>query len=207
MPYKDKAKQKEAQRKHYLENKSDYKSRNKKRKQELIRLVNEIKLSRGGCIDCGCSNPLCLDFHHLDNKDDAITTAIKNRWSDERILKEIEKCCLLCGNCHRLRHALEDADLKEFIAQTTERGRRNAKWLANYKKGKKCNRCVERRGECLDFHHVDRKEKKCNVSRMAASGYSIAVLEQEIAKCELICSNCHRMLHKGNVWECDSRAV
>ena len=47
--------------------------------------------------------------------------------------------------------------------------------------------------ECMDFDHV-RGEKRDGVARMF--DYSPALLEAEIAKCELVCANCHRIRTK-----------
>lgn len=43
---------------------------------------------------------------------------------------------------------------------------------------------------CMDFDHV-RGEKKFNLS--SSHGYSEATIREEIAKCELVCANCHRI--------------
>ena len=56
------------------------------------------------CIDCGIkSNNYCIyDFHHVeDNKEFAISKTSK---SFDSIKKELDKCILLCSNCHRIRH-------------------------------------------------------------------------------------------------------
>jgi len=48
----------------------------------------------------------CLDFHHRDptKKEITISKAIDAGWSRERILKELEKCDVVCANCHRKIH-------------------------------------------------------------------------------------------------------
>lgn len=43
----------------------------------------------------------------------------------------------------------------------------------------------------MDFDHV-RGEKVVNLARMIADGYSLEAIQDEIAKCDLVCSNCHR---------------
>lgn len=45
----------------------------------------------------------------------------------------------------------------------------------------------------MDFDHVDSSTKKYDVSRLAHSRVSIAMISAEIAKCELVCANCHRV--------------
>jgi hypothetical protein len=76
----------------------------KKKKAWLI----EYKLTSGGCIKCGESDPVCLDFHHRNPKEKELTLSLAiARASLERIQKEVEKCDILCANCHRKLHAKE----------------------------------------------------------------------------------------------------
>jgi len=59
----------------------------------------------GGCCQkCGGVFSLCVyDFHHVGEKDSDPSYLIANR-SVEKIAEEIEKCVLLCANCHRVEH-------------------------------------------------------------------------------------------------------
>jgi len=72
---------------------------------------------------------------------------------------------------------------------------RNQKWIAEYKKTLKCKYCKEQRSVALDFHHRDPSNKKAKVSALVSDSYSLATIKAEIAKCDVICSNCHRVLH------------
>ena len=60
----------------------------------------------GGCCQtCGGVFPsAAYDFHHVGEKDADPSALIANN-SVERIAQEIEKCVLLCANCHRIEHA------------------------------------------------------------------------------------------------------
>lgn len=63
-----------------------------------------IEYLGGQCADCGVKyHPSVYDFHHLRNKDGNWRQI--QSWSFKRIKKELDKCVLLCSNCHRLRHA------------------------------------------------------------------------------------------------------
>ncbi len=55
------------------------------------------------CKECGEDNPRVLDFHHLDptTKHRNIAVMKAGRWGTEAIQKEIDKCIVLCSNCHR----------------------------------------------------------------------------------------------------------
>lgn len=66
------------------------------------------------CARCGEEHPACLDFHHRDPKTKlfGISHAVSHHgYGWDRILSEIEKCDLLCANCHRIEH------WKELIPQ------------------------------------------------------------------------------------------
>lgn len=43
----------------------------------------------------------------------------------------------------------------------------------------------------MEFDHTS-DDKIINVGQIASRGWSIARLEAEIAKCDLVCANCHR---------------
>ncbi len=58
-------------------------------------------LSAHPCTNCGESDPVVLEFHHLYGKDKAISKMVADGWSIGRIQQEIDKCVVLCANCHR----------------------------------------------------------------------------------------------------------
>ena len=62
----------------------------------------------GGCCEqCGFTgHASAFDFHHRNpaEKDFGITSGSTKSW--DKILAELEKCELLCANCHRTHHAL-----------------------------------------------------------------------------------------------------
>ena len=75
------------------------------RKQEIRDWFSAYKATLW-CAKCRESDPACLDFHHDDpnEKDLAIARAVNDGWSRERILAEVQKCTVLCANCHRKQH-------------------------------------------------------------------------------------------------------
>ena len=91
-------------------------------------------------------------------------------------------------------------DNKERYAESQRRKRQRAKeFIAAYKLGKKCTRCPPEHAEghpaCLEFHHTGNNgEKEIQVSQ-AMYYWGVERIKREIAKCELICANCHRKLH------------
>lgn len=73
--------------------------------------------------------------------------------------------------------------------------KRNREWLVLLKRGLKCGECGECHPACLDFHHEDPTEKDLEVASAISKGWSIKRLEAEVAKCIVLCSNCHRKHH------------
>ncbi len=69
------------------------------------------------------------------------------------------------------------------------------RWLDDYKKSLRCERCGFSDFRALEFHHVGSSDKDFNVSQMISSGLSIAAVQREIEKCIVLCSNCHRIEH------------
>lgn len=61
------------------------------------------------CNRCEEDHPATLDFHHEDGsrKEYPVSELISRGWSKKRIQEEIEKCEVLCANCHRKHHAEE----------------------------------------------------------------------------------------------------
>lgn len=57
-----------------------------------------------------------------------------------------------------------------------------------------CNHCGERNPVCLEFHHKNPEEKDLEIAT-AMYRWSQRKLEQEIAKCMVLCSNCHKKEH------------
>jgi len=79
--------------------------RKKEARREIRLWLKKYKEERG-CSNCSEMRVATLDFHHLDQsaKTIEINEAIRMRWSKTSIEKEIEKCVLICANCHRCEH-------------------------------------------------------------------------------------------------------
>jgi hypothetical protein len=57
------------------------------------------------CTKCGFNHHAALDFHHEDpsTKEGDVNRYVSNG-QFKRAYKEIEKCIVLCANCHRVYH-------------------------------------------------------------------------------------------------------
>ena len=105
MAYKSKEDQAKAAARHYKRNKKEIikrsSARNRKQKEKNKEFVNRVK-KMYGCVDCGESNPVVLEFDHVQGeKRKAISDMVCNYYSIETIKEEIRKCEIRCANCHR----------------------------------------------------------------------------------------------------------
>jgi hypothetical protein len=101
-------KAKQASRRWYLKNRTRLIAVNKhnkvKRLAETRQWLSDYK-SKLSC-PCGESHISCLVFHHRDpsQKDMEVSVAVGYGWSINRIMDEINKCDVLCFNCHSKLH-------------------------------------------------------------------------------------------------------
>ncbi len=63
-------------------------------------MVRTWKMDRG-CADCGETDPIVLEFDHQHSKAHNVATMMHH--SFETIIAEMEKCEVVCANCHRRR--------------------------------------------------------------------------------------------------------
>lgn len=85
--------------------------------------------------------------------------------------------------------------------EAVQKRREKLKVMAVAYKGGKCQCCgYNKCTEALEFHHIDPEQKDFGI---AAKGYTRAwgKNKQELAKCILVCSNCHREIH-NNITKC-----
>ena len=162
--------------------------RRQQRKRELVAQMG------GCCADCGYDvTVVALEFHHRDPATKAFAIGGFNG-SLDRLVSEALKCDLICANCHRKRHALEDAKLE--LSQTVEL-RRNTKIRAVAMFGATCYGCEsEFISAVFEFHHWSAQTKEFGV---AAEGLNRPwpKVAAELAKCVMLCANCHREVHAG----------
>ena len=75
----------------------------KQGQDKRLRAIMELG---GKCQACGFDRyPCSLDLHHRDSRTKAPNFRSIRGWSWERILAELQKCVLLCKNCHAALHA------------------------------------------------------------------------------------------------------
>ena len=81
---------------------------------------------------------------------------------------------------------------KNKIKLRSKKKRRENKKYVHSKKNK-CCKCGYSDKASLDFHHLRNKDK--TIAQLIRNAASFDTIDLEIAKCEVICANCHRKEH------------
>jgi predicted HNH restriction endonuclease len=113
--------------------------------------------------------------------------------SRTRLLAEAEKCDLVCANCHALRHLV----VAETPSAAQVRLRRETKLRAVKWFGGSCSGCGGQfPAAVFQFHHLDASSKVFTISGDGINRSWNKTLA-ELAKCTMLCANCHREVHAG----------
>lgn len=129
------------------------------------------------CPRCKCSKPL-NDFAKNSHKADGLQTH-----------------CRVCKKETDAEHYRANKDRQ--LERNRANYRRYREEIDAIKAAQGCSVCGESDACCLDFHHPD-NDKEGNVSAMLTQVGRRKLLE-EIAKCVIVCANCHRKFHAGKI--------
>lgn len=126
------------------------------------------------CNKCGKEKPIS-EFSRNSRKKDGLQTACK-------------ECMAEYNRLHYQRNKeIYSAKAKENVQNIRE-------YIQSIKSQLKCSICGEDRYWCLDFHHTNPSEKEYNISSLVHGG-ARQKIEEELKKCIVVCSNCHRDIH------------
>jgi hypothetical protein len=116
-------------------------------------------------------------------------------------VKDIESFCKTnigiksgrCKACQKeigAKHYIDNRDI--YLSRGAER-RKSCKNVTDKAKDKPCMDCgISYPSYVMDFDHRDQSEKEFTIGTAAGKGIKIERLEEEIKKCDVVCSNCHR---------------
>ena len=95
-------------RNYYQRNRSRFIEKNRRNKNRQRNRLRAIlwAVKENPCQDCGGSfHPWVMELDHRDGgtKEAAVSNLVSKGCTDARLLEEIEKCDLVCANCHRMR--------------------------------------------------------------------------------------------------------
>jgi hypothetical protein len=172
-----------------------YKTSEKRRKLK----IKCIEYKGGKCQFCNYNKSVnSLEFHHIDqaSKDFNISDYMSKTFA--KIKLELDKCILLCKNCHLSEHERIRAVSREENDSAAYRIYLKRKIikekLVNYKGGS-CIKCsYKQSNSALCFHHIDKQNKLFSIN-----GHHLCkkweIVKQELDKCLLLCGNCHGEIH------------
>lgn len=104
-----------------------------------------------------------------------------------------------CKSCMNVSWTNSRLKKKQHYADVRKKRRNtNLTSLKGWKSLQKCYVCPEDNASCLDFHHLDPSQKEGAISDVSRS-WSFERLSSEIDKCVVLCSNCHRKYHGGQL--------
>lgn len=103
--------------------------------------------------------------------------------------------CRECSRYYINEHYRNNKDYYKNKAKiTNEKNRKiNNDYVRGYLETHPCVDCGEKNPIVLDFDHLDPELKITEVSKLRYNSYSLENIENEIKKCEVRCSNCHRI--------------
>ena len=87
------------------------------------------------------------------------------------------------------------SDRRDYLIEAVKKRRLKVRQMALEYMGGRCQKCgYNRCSDALDFHHLDSSSKEFGISQRGYTRSWKKVVE-ELAKCVLLCANCHRELH------------
>lgn len=99
---------------YYFQNQDAVKTKQARRNYDLK--IKALKYLGGifyRCASCGENHPAVLQFHHRDPEEKLFSVTVKilgtpKRFPWDMITAELDKCDILCGNCHAKHHSAWD---------------------------------------------------------------------------------------------------
>ena len=148
--------QKKYFKEYYAKNKDAHVKRVTKTTNYRRALIGRIKLEKG-CKICGYnSHPAALQFHHRDQKEKEFTIGINIHLPLEIVKKEIEKCDILCANCHSIHHSSYDWTAVKKPKKTRQRKSKNIKERTIANRYKKKERIIVKKTNIPDDETLQR---------------------------------------------------
>lgn len=93
---------------------------------------------------------------------------------------------------------------QEVIERKKKRQKDIWNWFRRYKSTLFCMDCGISHPAVLQFHHRDRADKSFTISKIISRASSVKQITGEMAKCDVVCANCHAKRHWRETHETDS---
>ena len=132
-------------------------------------------------------------------------TGVSKRCCRCRLLKDTSEFHRYARNkdglqpyCRSCKRDIDNEHYKKYPRRNYERNkanvRRNQMWLHSFLKTKQCEweGCTISDPDMLVFDHLNPSEKRHHVSVMGHTPFSLKSIQEEVAKCRVLCANHHQ---------------
>lgn len=146
------------------------------------------------CVVCG------QDMEAIKSTKKYCSRKCENQYRKEHGNPSLARTCLICEEPFTLKNAL--ANQRQCCYRCMPEGIQltRSMFITKLKEkfDSKCQKCgYDRYSGALEFHHIDPSQKDFTISNM---NFKLTEAVEEIKKCVLLCSNCHKELHSG-LWQ------
>lgn len=105
-----------------------------------------------------------------------------------------------CKHCNKSDHAKHyQKDKAKYKNRSSTRRKRITAEYTEWKSKQVCCRCGETDEACLDAHHIDPSQKEFQLAKLGQEEFGTNRWFNELAKCIIVCANCHRKIHKYEI--------
>lgn len=98
--------------------------------------------------------------------------------------------------CRACQSSYYESNRDKHLANVAARRRRHRDWIRSLKEGQPCAQCGRvGHPHAMHWHHRDPSQKEFNLSIAVAASKGRQKVLDEIAKCDLLCADCHAIVH------------
>ena len=121
----------------------------------------------------------------------------------------LQEVCRDCNRASSRRYyaANREAHVRTIVERTARHREEAKRFLVDYLRAHACVDCGNRDLRVLDFDHRPGEGKRSDVMRMVKDGFSIARIQDEIARCDARCRNRHAIVtleRSGRNWRSEA---
>ena len=118
--------------------------------------------------------------------------AVKGKYKNRETKRQ--SWCKECNRSYQRQHYLDNREtyIKNATSYTKKMREIAFEFTRQLKENTPCKDCNKSfHFSAMDFDHLE--DKSFSIGDACSNGYSIERIKEEIAKCEIVCSNCHRI--------------
>lgn len=103
---------------------------------------------------------------------------------------KLQSHCKPCGREMTRNHYHNNKEY--YFSRNKKRKLKAREFILSFLKENPCVVCGEADIVVLEFDHLDPKLKSANIAVLINSAYGLPSIKKEIAKCQVLCANCHK---------------